>query len=257
MEDVVKAFEVTGVVILTVGSILTFIHASAELHKGDRQAAYAAARRGIGRSILLGLEVLIIADIVMTITIDRTFESALTLGLIVLVRTFLSTMSPSVSALSKVRSIVIVMTMSAMMRTSSPSKIDRPTPRRAAAYAACRSPLRSSAPAWMNVRIDPTVRMTTPVTSNALTTSSISSSKCIDSQPPSLWLAATPPCVVDPEAGGELAQHPATSPDRSPRTRLLIGPSGRSDPGRPVGTGWPAGDRGGPLQEGRRQREEG
>ena len=90
MEDVVKAFEVTGVVILTVGSILTFIHAGAELHKGDRQAAYAAARRGVGRSILLGLEVLIIADIVMTITIDRTFESALTLGLIVLVRTFLS-----------------------------------------------------------------------------------------------------------------------------------------------------------------------
>ena len=90
MEDVVKAFEVTGVVILTVGSILTFIHASAELRRGDRQAAYAAARRGVGRSILLGLEVLIIADIVMTITIDRTFESALTLGLIVLVRTFLS-----------------------------------------------------------------------------------------------------------------------------------------------------------------------
>ena len=90
MEDVVKAFEVTGVVILTVGSILTFIHAGAELHKGDRPAAYAAARRGIGRPILLGLEVLIIADIVMTITIDRTFESALTLGLIVLVRTFLS-----------------------------------------------------------------------------------------------------------------------------------------------------------------------
>ena len=33
---------------------------------------------------------MIIADIVLTITIDRTFDSALTLGLIVLVRTFLS-----------------------------------------------------------------------------------------------------------------------------------------------------------------------
>ena len=41
-------------------------------------------------AILLGLEVLIIADIVLTITVDRTFDSALTLGLIVLVRTFLS-----------------------------------------------------------------------------------------------------------------------------------------------------------------------
>ena len=33
---------------------------------------------------------MIIADIVLTITVDRTFDSALTLGLIVLVRTFLS-----------------------------------------------------------------------------------------------------------------------------------------------------------------------
>ena len=44
----------------------------------------------IGRSILLGLEVLIIADIVQTITIHPTLESALSLALIVLVRTFLS-----------------------------------------------------------------------------------------------------------------------------------------------------------------------
>ena len=90
MENVVKAFEVTGVAILTVGSILTFIHASAELRRGDRRSAYDAARRGVGRSVLLGLEVLIIADIVTTITIDPSVDSALTLGLIVLVRTFLS-----------------------------------------------------------------------------------------------------------------------------------------------------------------------
>ena len=90
MENVVRAFEVTGVVILTVGSIFAFVHASAGLRRGARQSAYQAARRGVGRSVLLGLEVLIIADIVMTVTIDPTAESALTLGLIVLVRTFLS-----------------------------------------------------------------------------------------------------------------------------------------------------------------------
>ena len=39
MENVVMAFEVTGVVILTVGSILAFIHASAELRRGDRRSA--------------------------------------------------------------------------------------------------------------------------------------------------------------------------------------------------------------------------
>ncbi len=56
----------------------------------DRTLAYERLRRDIGRTILLGLEVLIVADIVLTVAIDQTIESALTLGLIVLVRTFLS-----------------------------------------------------------------------------------------------------------------------------------------------------------------------
>ena len=57
---------------------------------GGRHTAYGEPAQHIGRAILLGLEVLIIADIVQTITIDPTLESALTLALIVLVRTFLS-----------------------------------------------------------------------------------------------------------------------------------------------------------------------
>jgi uncharacterized membrane protein len=90
MENVVKAFEVTGVVILAIGSIAALADATAALRRGDRRSAYQRVRQGVGRSVLLGLEVLIIADIIMTITIDPTVESALTLGLIVLVRTFLS-----------------------------------------------------------------------------------------------------------------------------------------------------------------------
>ena len=60
------------------------------LRTAGGQQAYESARRNVGRAILLGLEFLIIADIVQTITIDPTLESALALGLIVLVRTFLS-----------------------------------------------------------------------------------------------------------------------------------------------------------------------
>jgi uncharacterized membrane protein len=90
MEGVAKGFEVAGVAILVLGSLLAFASAAAALGRGDRQGAYRRARQNVGRSILLGLEVLIIADIVLTITVDRTFDSALTLGLIVLVRTFLS-----------------------------------------------------------------------------------------------------------------------------------------------------------------------
>jgi uncharacterized membrane protein len=73
-----------------IGSVLAFVSAAGVLRRGDRRAAYQAARQDVGRAILLGLEILIIADIVETITVDPTLDSALTLGLIVLVRTFLS-----------------------------------------------------------------------------------------------------------------------------------------------------------------------
>jgi uncharacterized membrane protein len=90
MERVVDGFEIAGVAILVIGSIPAFVSAAGVLRSGDRRAAYERARQDVGRAILLGLEILIIADIVQTITVDQTFDSALTLGLIVLVRTFLS-----------------------------------------------------------------------------------------------------------------------------------------------------------------------
>ena len=90
MERVVKGFEIAGVATLVVGSLLAFVSAALRLRGGGGRAAYERARQGVGRAILLGLEVLIIADIVLTITVDRTFDSAITLGIIVLVRTFLS-----------------------------------------------------------------------------------------------------------------------------------------------------------------------
>ena len=90
MEWVVSGFEIAGVAILVVGSLLAFVSAVGVYRRDGRRAAYERARQDVGRAILLGLEILIIADIVLTITVDRTLDSALTLGLIVLVRTFLS-----------------------------------------------------------------------------------------------------------------------------------------------------------------------
>ena len=90
MELVVKAFEVAGVAILAIGSAAALVGAAIALSRGNPQGAFERARQNVGRAILLGLEVLIIADIVQTITIEATIESAAILGLIVLVRTFLS-----------------------------------------------------------------------------------------------------------------------------------------------------------------------
>lgn len=90
MEAVVRGFEVGGVAILVVGSLAAFTSAAISYRRIGARQAYESSRRNVGRAILLGLEFLIIADIVMTITVDPTLTSAATLGVIVLVRTFLS-----------------------------------------------------------------------------------------------------------------------------------------------------------------------
>jgi uncharacterized membrane protein len=89
MELVVRLFEAAGVLVLAIGSFWAVVRAGrAWLRRAPD--VYPRARQDMGRAILMGLEVLIIADIVQTVTIDPTVESALTLGVIVLVRTFLS-----------------------------------------------------------------------------------------------------------------------------------------------------------------------
>ena len=60
-----------------------------------RPGSYTELRQNLGRSILLGLEVLIIADIVRTIVIDQTFESVTVLGVIVVIRILLASRSRS------------------------------------------------------------------------------------------------------------------------------------------------------------------
>ena len=53
-------------------------------------AYYETYKRRLGRSLLLCLEILVAADIVRTVALDSTVESVLSLGLLVIVRTFLS-----------------------------------------------------------------------------------------------------------------------------------------------------------------------
>ena len=91
MSDAVKVFELVGVAILIVGSALAFGGYALELLRGTaRLTAFKDLRASLGRSILLGLEVLVVADIVRTIVVEPTLESAATLGVIVLVRVLLS-----------------------------------------------------------------------------------------------------------------------------------------------------------------------
>jgi uncharacterized membrane protein len=91
MSDAVRVFELAGVAILIVGSTLAFVgYGRALLRDTARLVAFKDLRDALGRSILLGLEVLVVADIVRTIVVEPTLESAATLGLIVVVRVLLS-----------------------------------------------------------------------------------------------------------------------------------------------------------------------
>ena len=88
MHAAVGAFEAVGVLVLVLGGLAAFVMGLRDRLRG--KPAYKTVRRSLGRVILLGLEILIVADIIRTITIESTPESAITLGIIVLVRTFLS-----------------------------------------------------------------------------------------------------------------------------------------------------------------------
>ncbi len=94
--DFVQAVELTGKTIDTAGVSVTVIGAVAagvmalrDLH-ARAQNVYRNFRSRLGRSILLGLELLVAADIIRTVAVTPTLNSVLVLGIIVIIRTFLS-----------------------------------------------------------------------------------------------------------------------------------------------------------------------
>jgi uncharacterized membrane protein len=87
---VVDVVEVIGATILVVGGLGAFARFAQQLVARSGQDAYRALRHNLGRIILLGLEVLIIADIIRTIVVEQSVESVAILGTIVLIRVVLS-----------------------------------------------------------------------------------------------------------------------------------------------------------------------
>jgi uncharacterized membrane protein len=91
ISDVVKVVEAVGAGIMVLGGLGVFVVFAWRVRRRDtRRGAYPDLRRDLGRCILLGLEVLIVADIVRTIIVDPTLESVAVLGVIVVIRIILS-----------------------------------------------------------------------------------------------------------------------------------------------------------------------
>lgn len=91
IEMVVQAIELVAVSILAAGVVYAFVVAVFRLSRGTAwPVVYRSTRVGLGRALLLGLEVLIAADIIATVALELSLANAAALGVIVIIRTFLS-----------------------------------------------------------------------------------------------------------------------------------------------------------------------
>ena len=91
VEFVGKAIDAIGVAILVIGGVGVLLRYLFRLvaRRAD-EGSYRSVRQDLGRAILLGLEFLIVGDIIRTVATTPTFTNVGVLGVIVLIRTFLS-----------------------------------------------------------------------------------------------------------------------------------------------------------------------
>jgi uncharacterized membrane protein len=88
MEDVARGFEAVGVAIIVIGGVVALIAGMKDFRNASK--FFVDVRRDFGKPLILGLEILVAADIVQTITVDPSFESVAVLGILVAVRIALS-----------------------------------------------------------------------------------------------------------------------------------------------------------------------
>ena len=90
LEHVGTVIDVVGVGVMVIGALAATWLAATARRRTPEAEIYEPYRRNLGRSILLGLEFLVAADIIKTVAVTPTFTSVGVLAIIVLIRTFLS-----------------------------------------------------------------------------------------------------------------------------------------------------------------------
>lgn len=90
MDHVAQAFEVIGVAVLVLGLVWSVVLACRTWRVAGGRSGYRALRESFGGVLLLGLEILVAADLIRTVAVAPTLQNVAVLGLIVLIRTFLS-----------------------------------------------------------------------------------------------------------------------------------------------------------------------
>jgi uncharacterized membrane protein len=82
-----RTVEAAGVLVIVIGAVFAIGNF---LRSPGQANAYGQLRSTLGRAILLGLELLVAADIINTVAIEPSLDSLAVLAGIVLIRTFLS-----------------------------------------------------------------------------------------------------------------------------------------------------------------------
>ena len=85
-----EVLEILAVSIISISVIVAIVTSLTGWIRGEREEAFTKFKEHIARGLLIGLDLLIAADIIKTVTLEATVENAVVLGLLVLIRTFLS-----------------------------------------------------------------------------------------------------------------------------------------------------------------------
>lgn len=91
MLTIAQGFEIIAAAVLVIGLVLAFgLALRTYVRTRDGRSTYTILRQFFGGVLLLGLEILVAGDLIRTVAVSPTLDNVLVLGLIVLIRTFLS-----------------------------------------------------------------------------------------------------------------------------------------------------------------------
>lgn len=88
--DVSEWIEVAAIVVIVIAVLVAFWSSLSMRLRGSTDDALSVFKKQIARGLLAGLDLLIAADVIRTVTLEPTIENVTALGILVVVRTFLA-----------------------------------------------------------------------------------------------------------------------------------------------------------------------
>ncbi len=88
--DISEWIEIVAIVVISLSVVISIVLSVRAAVKTSASEGQRIFKQEIARGLLIGLDLLIAADIIRTVTLEPTLENVAALGLLVVVRTFLS-----------------------------------------------------------------------------------------------------------------------------------------------------------------------